>query len=418
VNIKFSGWVEELYVDETGQRVKEGQPMLSIYSPDLVSTQEEYLLAYRNAQKLANSSFMDVSGGSRSLLESSRRRLLYWDISEKQIRELEESGKVRKTVTLYAPSTGVVIKKMVERGARVVPGMDIYQLADLSTLWVYGQIYQYEVPYVRVGQPVQVNVSYIPGRTYDGKVDYVYPFLDEKTRNVNVRIVVPNPHLELKPQMYATVDFSSSIGTHVTAIPSDAVIRTGTRNVVFVAQGGGKFEPRDVVLGPEGQDNLVQVIAGVLPGERVVTSAQFMIDSESRLKEAIQKMLEAKKQSALQPTPDGGHGSGSGDRMEGGGSATGQAAEDEGAEMKEMPHGDGEHQKMKDSGSHGPEGDGGTEPSAMNKGTKSKVIDPVCKMSITPDERLSHTFNGKTYYFCCVADLEAFRDNPQAFIAD
>jgi RND family efflux transporter MFP subunit len=299
VNIKFSGWVEKLFVNETGQKVRRGEPMLTIYSPDLVSTQEEYLLAYRNAKGLESSTFQEVAQSGQSLLESARRRLLYWDISEKQIKDLEERGVVSKTVTLYAPSNGIVINKMVEEGMRVMPGMDLYRLADLSKLWVYGEIYQYEVPFVKVGQPVEVHVSYIPGNTYKGRVDYVYPFLDEKTRNVKVRIVVPNPSLELKPQMYATVQFASSIGSDVTAIPSDAVIRTGTRNVVFVAKGGGKFEPRDVVLGPEGQDNLVQVLAGVVPGENVVTAAQFMIDSESRLKEAIQTMLETKKQAAM-----------------------------------------------------------------------------------------------------------------------
>jgi multidrug efflux pump subunit AcrA (membrane-fusion protein) len=325
VNIKFSGWVERLYVDQTGQHVQQGQPMLSIYSPDLVATQEEYLLAYRNAKRLATSSFGDISAGGESLLESSRRRLLYWDISEKQIRDLEENGRVSKTVTLYAPSNGVVIKKMVEEGMRVMPGMDLYQLADLSQLWVYGQIYQYEVPFVKVGQPVQVHVSYIPGKTYKGKVDYVYPFLDEKTRNVSVRIVVPNPNLELKPQMYATVDFASSIGSNVTAIPSDAVIRTGTRNVVFVAKGGGKFQPRDVTLGPEGQNGLVQVLAGVVPNENVVTSAQFLIDSESRLKEAIQMMIEAKSQGAMPNEP-----------MEHDGSMDSTKMKSEGHDMKQM----------------------------------------------------------------------------------
>jgi RND family efflux transporter MFP subunit len=304
VNIKFSGWVEKLFVNQTGQQVKRGDPMLEIYSPDLVSTQEEYLLAYRNARSLQRSTFREVAQSGQSLLESARRRLRYWDIGENQIKELEERGVVSKTVTLFAPSDGVVISKMVEDGMRVMPGMDLYRLADLSKLWVYGEIYQYEVPFVKVGQPVEVHVSYIPGKTYRGRVDYVYPFLDEKTRNVKVRIIVPNPNLELKPQMYATVQLASSIGSDVTAIPSDAVIRTGTRNVVFVAKGGGKFEPRDVVLGPEGQDNLVQVMAGVVPGENVVTAAQFMIDSESRLKEAIRMMLEAKKQGAMQGEHD------------------------------------------------------------------------------------------------------------------
>jgi membrane fusion protein, copper/silver efflux system len=300
INIKFSGWVEKLYVDQTGQEVRKGQPMLSIYSPELVATQEEYLLALKNAKNLEGSTFSDVSRGSASLLESARRRLLYWDISENQLRQLEQSGVVSKTMMLHAPAGGVVIDKMVEGGMRVQPGMDLYKIADLSTIWVYGQIYQYEVPWVKVGQPVEVSLSYIPGRTFKGKVDFIYPYLDQKSRDVNVRFVLPNPGLELKPKMYADVRLESNIGKEVTAIPTDAVIRTGKRNVVFVDRGNGKFEPRDVLLGPEGQNSLVQVLAGLQPGENIVTSAQFMIDSESRLKEAIQKMLEARNPAQTQ----------------------------------------------------------------------------------------------------------------------
>jgi RND family efflux transporter MFP subunit len=396
VNIKFSGWVEKLYVDETGQHVRKGQPMLSIYSPDLVATQEEYLLAYRNAKRLRESSFADVSGGAESMLASSRRRLAYWDITENQIRGLEEKGAVSKTVTLYAPSNGVVVKKMVEQGMRVMPGMDLYQVADLSRLWVYGQIYQYEVPFVKVGQPVDVRVSYIPGTVYRGKVDFVYPFVDEKTRNVNVRIVVPNPRLELKPQMYATVEFQSSIGRDVTAIPSDAVIRTGMRNVVFVARGGGKFEPRDVELGPVGQNSLVQVLSGVTPGENVVTSAQFMIDSESRLKEAIQKMLEMKQEGVMQ-APPGDSGS------------LGQIKEhrDDSMEPDTMDMGSPDS-RIK------PEDAKRAEP--MKQANPEKVIDPVCHMSITPHEELSYSYRGTKYYFCSEGDMEKFKADPEKYV--
>ncbi len=300
INVKFSGWVEKLFVDQTGQQVRKGQPMLSIYSPELVTTQEEYLLARKNADKLESSTFNDVSRGSASLLESTRRRLLYWDISEAQLRQLEERGVVSKTMTLHAPAGGTVIEKIVEEGMRVQPGMDLYKTADLSTIWVYGQIYQYEVPWVKVGQPVEVSLSYIPGRTFRGKVDFIYPYLDQKTRDVNVRFVLPNPGLELKPKMYADVRLEPGIGRNVLVIPTDAVIRTGKRNVVFVDRGKGKFEPRDVVLGPEGRDNLVEIRAGLQEGENIVTSAQFMIDSESRLKEAIQKMLEARSPAETQ----------------------------------------------------------------------------------------------------------------------
>ena len=309
VNIKFSGWIEKLYVDETGQQVKRGQPMMDIYSPDLVTTQEEYLLALRNREKLREADFGEVRRGSESLLEATRRRLLYWDITEQQIKDLERTGKVQKTVTLYAPVNGVVISKMAESGMRVMPGMDLYRIADLSTVWIYAHIYDYEVPWVRKGQPVVMDLPYIPGKFFRGTVNYVYPYLDEKTRDIKVRLIFDNPGLEMKPQMYANVQLESHLG-RVIAVPEEAVIRSGKRNVMFVALGGGRFLPRDVTLGPEGQDGLVQVISGVDEGEVVVTSAQFMLDSESRLKEAIQKMLEANHPAAQQERHDmnGGEG--------------------------------------------------------------------------------------------------------------
>jgi len=294
VNVKFSGWIEKLYVDETGQEVKKGQPMAEIYSPDLVTTQQEYLLAYQNLKKTKESPFTEVASGGESLLESARKRLEYWDVTDMQIKELEKRGTVNKTVMLYAPYDGVVINKMAETGMRVMPGMDLYRIADLSTVWVIAHIYDYEVPWVRTGQDVVMDLPYIPGKVFHGTVNYVYPYLDQKVRDIKVRLVFKNPGLELKPEMYANVQLESQIGTDVTAIPNDAILRSGKRNLVFVDKGEGKFEPRDVVLGPEGQDGLVQVLAGVEEGESIVTSAQFLFDSESRLKEAIQKMLEAR----------------------------------------------------------------------------------------------------------------------------
>ncbi|MFQ5798504.1 MAG: efflux RND transporter periplasmic adaptor subunit [Bacteroidota bacterium] len=294
VNTKFSGWIEKLYVDETGQEVRKGQPMLEIYSPELVTTQEEYLLAVRNAKKLGESPFGEVSSSARSLLESTRRRLLYWDITERQIKDLEEKGIISKTMTLFSPVEGIVLSRMAEQGMHVKPGMDLYRIADLSTIWVYAQIYEYEVPWVKVGQTVEMELPYIPGKLFQGRVDYIYPYLDQKTRDVKVRLVFPNPGLDLKPEMYANVRIESRLGSAVAAVPGEAIIRSGKRNVAFVARGGGKFEPRDVILGVEGQDGYVQVLAGLQPGEEVVTSAQFLLDSESRLKEAIQKMLEGR----------------------------------------------------------------------------------------------------------------------------
>lgn len=304
VNIKFSGWIERLFVDKTGQLVRRGQPMVEIYSPELVSTQEEYLLAYRNMQKLDDSAFEDVAANARSLLAAARRRLLYWDITEPQIRNLEERGAITKTMTLYAPADGIVVEKRVEQGMRVMPGMDLFRIADLTSIWAYAHIYEYEAPWIEPGQPVEMELPYNPGKTYRGRIDYIYPYVDEKTRDIKIRLVFPNPHLDLKPQMYANVRIEARIGRAVTAVPDHAVIRSGRRNLVFVALGEGKFEPRDVVLGVQGQEGLVQVLDGLRPGEEVVTSAQFLLDSESRLREAIQKMLEARAGSGANPETD------------------------------------------------------------------------------------------------------------------
>ncbi|MFQ6114716.1 MAG: efflux RND transporter periplasmic adaptor subunit, partial [bacterium] len=297
VNVKFSGWIERLYVDETGQPVRKGQPMLEIYSPELVTTQEEYLLALSNAKKLADSPFEEISKGTHSLLESTRRRLLYWDITEEQIKDLEEKGIISKTMTLYSPVDGIVIFKTAEEGMHVRPGMDLYRIADLSTIWVYASIYEYELPWVKQGQTAEMDLPYIPGKVFTGKVDYIYPYLNQKTRVVKLRLVFPNPALMLKPEMYANIQIKSKLGDEVVAVPDEAVLHGGKRNIVFVARGEGKFEPREVVLGPEAEGGYYQVIAGLQPGEEVVTSAQFLLDSESRLKEAIQKMLVIREKS-------------------------------------------------------------------------------------------------------------------------
>jgi len=298
INVKFSGWVEKLYVDETGQSIRKGQKLLDIYSPELVSTQQEYVLAMKNARETAGSSVELISESGSSLAEASRRRLEYWDFTEAQIEDLETTGVVKKTVTLYAPVSGYVIMKMAEEGMRIMPGMDLYRIADLSKVWVYAHLYDEDIEWVKVGQDVTIELPYTPGKTLKGRVDYIYPYLDQKARDTKVRIVLQNPGLSMRPNMYANVELRSSLPDPVVAIPGEAILRSGTRNVVFVDRGEGKFEPRDVVLGIGGNDGLVQVLAGIKAGERVVTSAQFLLDSESRLKEAIQKMLRERARAA------------------------------------------------------------------------------------------------------------------------
>lgn len=297
VSTKISGWIEQLYVDYTGQMVQRGQPLFSIYSPELVTTQREYLLALNTLDKISGSNFETVRGGSTSLLKAARKRLDYWDIPESEIERLRQTREVQKTLTLRAPASGVVAMKNVVEGEHIKAGSNIYQIAGLSTVWVQTSIYDYEVPWVREGQPAEMELSYQPGKVYKGRVAYVYPEVAQKTRTVKVRLEFPNPGLELKPGMYANVHIQSRPISDAIVIPSEAVIRTGERNVVFVALGEGQFEPREVKLGVEGgtRNEELQVLSGVKPGEMVVTSAQFLIDSESRLQEAIQKMLQQKQ---------------------------------------------------------------------------------------------------------------------------
>ncbi|MDQ7065881.1 MAG: efflux RND transporter periplasmic adaptor subunit [candidate division KSB1 bacterium] len=291
VNTKFSGWIEKLYVNETGQEVVKGMPMLEIYSPELVSTQEEYLLAYQNVQKLKDNAIPDIYRSALDLLAAARRRLRLWDITEAQIRELEEKGKVVKTMTIYSPQTGIVLHKNAEEGMYVKPGMDLFRIADLSSVWVYAHLFEYEVPWVAEGDEVEMESPYIPGVIFRGRVDYIYPYLDTKTRDVKVRIEVPNRGLRLKPQMYTNVHFLHELERETPVVPSEAVIRTGRRNLVFIALGNGQFEPREIILGAEGENGEYQVLAGLKGGEEIVTSAQFLLDSESRIQEAIQKMI-------------------------------------------------------------------------------------------------------------------------------
>jgi Cu(I)/Ag(I) efflux system membrane fusion protein len=285
VSPKISGWIEELFVDFTGQFVRKGDPLLTIYSPELVSTQEEYLLALRAKQDWAKSPFAEVAEGGTLLAESARRRLKLWDISDAQIKALEESREPKKTLTLYSPFTGHVLEKMVNRGRFVDAGMALYKIADLSVVWLIADIYESELPAIRVGQPASIQMSYYPGEIFTGKAIYVYPYMDAQTRTAKVRYEFANPHGKLKPEMFANVEITVRLGDKL-ALPEGAVIDTGVRKVVIVDRGSGYFEPREVRLGAKAGD-LFEILDGLKAGERVVTSANFLIDSESKLKEAV-----------------------------------------------------------------------------------------------------------------------------------
>ena len=292
VNAKISGWLEKLYVNYVGEQVKKGDPLLEIYSPELVSTQEEYLLAL-NSAKRAESGSPRAREDAEQLLRSARLRLQNWDIDNDEIQRLDSTGEARKTLLLRAPASGIVVRKNTLEGAHVNAGEDLFQIADLRTVWVHASFYENELPWIREGQPVEMSLSYLPGRTYRGTVSYIYPYLREKARDVHVRLVFSNPDLNLKPGMYANVEVQGTAIRDAIVVPSEAVIRSGARSLVFVVRGPGKFEPREIQIGEEGGQNnaWLHVLKGVSPGEEVVVSAQFLLDSESRLQEAIRKMI-------------------------------------------------------------------------------------------------------------------------------
>jgi len=294
VNAKIDGWIERLHVSETGRQVIKGEPLLDIYSPELVSAQEEFLLALDNAETLRKSPFPEVADGGKRLLEASRARLRYWDIPATQIARLEKSRQARRTLTLVAPYDGIVTHKGVEQGAFVKAGTELLRVSDISRVWVNADIYEYELPWVRVGQSARIILPYAGGEELVGEVTYLYPFVDPKTRTVKARIAMDNPDFALKPDMYVTVRIEAQPVEGVLAIPAEAVLHSGERRTTFVSLGDGKFEPRLVKTGLEGEDGYVEVVQGILDGERVVTSAQFMFDSESKLREAIEKMLNPK----------------------------------------------------------------------------------------------------------------------------
>ena len=285
IHAKIAGWVEKVNVDYIGKLVRKGEPLFSLYSPDLVATQQEYLIARRGETDLSSSPFPDVAKGAESLFEATRERLHLWDITDEQIKNLDETGQVSRTMTMYSPIDGFVIKREVFERSYVTPETELYEIADFSTAWVNAEIYEYEVPYVKVGQSAKMSLSYFPGKSYAGKIIYIYPTVDPMTRTVRVRVEFPNATFDLKPEMFAEVQLNVGYGTH-TVVPQEAVLDSGSEQIVFVAMENGYFEPRKVELGPRLGDRVI-VLSGLKPGETIVTSGNFLIDSESRLKNAM-----------------------------------------------------------------------------------------------------------------------------------
>ena len=282
VTTKYKGWIERLYADATGKQVHRGEPLFEIYSPELYSAQTEYLLALEQATK--------GTSGSDTLQTSALTKLKFFDIPDDQIAELTKTRVARKTLPVNAPRDGVVVEKMAVQGQMVDAGMKLYRLADLSLVWVLSQVYEQDLAFLTLGQEAVVRLSYLPDREFRGRISYIYPTLDEKTRTAKVRMEFHNPGFFLKPGMFATVEIRSELESSVLLVADSAVLRSGEKNTVFVALDGGKFEPRTVTLGPRAENNQYQVLSGLNEGERVVTSGQFMLDSESQLREAIQKM--------------------------------------------------------------------------------------------------------------------------------
>jgi len=288
INTKFPGWVESLKVDFTGRMTRKGEPLFSIYSPELVSAQEEYLLALK-ARDLSQGQ-PGFAANSETLLDAARRRLAYWDLTEEQIKELEKSRQTVKTMTFYAPFTGFVIEKNVVQGKFVMAGESLYRIADISSVWLLADLYEQEIPFVSVGQEVLIELPFFPGESFSGKISYIYPYLENMTRTVKARVTLPNRDFRLKPEMFGYAEIKIPLGSKL-SLPESAILDSGTRKIVFVDRGNGYLEARDVHLGVRA-DGYFEVLHGIKEGERVVTSANFLVDSESKLKSALQKTHE------------------------------------------------------------------------------------------------------------------------------
>lgn len=284
VSLKYEGWIGRLFVDETGQAVRRGEPLFTLYSPDLLTAQQELLIATR-AQGAARET--EAPDRADYLLKAARRRLSLWDLSEGQIDEIVRTGEPLQYVPILSPTSGYVVEKNVVEGASVKPGQTLYRIAGLDSVWIEAEVYESELPLVRVGQPAEVTFSYLPGQRLEGRVDYVYPYLEGSTRTGTVRVALANPDLALKPDMYANVVLRSDRGERL-VVPEEAVIYAGPRRLVFLDLGEGRLQPREIEVGIASPDGY-EVLSGLEPGDVVVTSGNFLIAAESRLKSATEQ---------------------------------------------------------------------------------------------------------------------------------
>jgi Cu(I)/Ag(I) efflux system membrane fusion protein len=293
VNTKVEGWIEKLYVNYTGMQVKNGEPLAEIYSPELWATQQEFINVVRWAKRAQNKNESAQTGtpsafgtmvtkDAETLVEASRQRLRLWDISEEQIKKIEESERPIRTLTIYSPVSGYVLQKTALQGMKVMPGEKLFDIADLSTIWIIADIYEYELPMLNVGEAATIQLSYFPGRQFSSRIDYIYPTLTGDTRTAKARFVIPNPGMQLKPQMFTNVELQINLGRKL-AVPEDAVIDTGLRQIAYVDKGDGYFEPREVRVGVRAE-KMVEITAGLKAGDKVASAANFLIDSEAKLK--------------------------------------------------------------------------------------------------------------------------------------
>lgn len=288
VHTKFEGWIGDVFADFTGKQVKKGDPLFTIYSPELLATQQELLLAGRARGVLSKSANGDAALNGDSLFLAARRRLELWDLSEAQIRQVMDTGKPVREVTFYSPAGGYVLERKVFPNQKVTPDQDLLTIADLSRVWIMADVFEYEAPNIRLGQPARISVPQLPGKALNARVSYIQPQVDPASRTIKVRLEVANPGLSLKPEMYVDVDFRAGSGRRLT-VPAEAVLDSGEQQTVFVDRGAGYFEPRKVITG-ERLGGRVEILGGLAPGERIVASGVFLLNSESQLKAAAAAM--------------------------------------------------------------------------------------------------------------------------------
>ncbi len=305
VNTKFEGWIEKAKVNYVGETVRRGDVLFEVYSPQLVTTQQEYLATVAYVKKLSSGSYPDAVERAKSLLAATRERLSYWDVTDDQIAELERSGKITRTLKVFSPVSGIVVYKMGDslEGMKLTPGMNVFKIADLSTLWVQIDVFEHQIQQTRMGQMARITVDAFPGRSWTGRITYIDPTVNPQTRTLRVYVEIPNRNWNLRPQMYTNVEILSPGVAGAVRAPEEAILHSGERSVVVVQKAKGVFEPREVELGATG-GGYTEIRRGLQAGETIVTSAQFLIDSESNLKEAISAMLAASKsagESAQEP---------------------------------------------------------------------------------------------------------------------